>query len=241
MRMSRLFVDESLRVGQDLQVSKESSHYILNVLRLQIGATVTLFNGQGGEYQATLMTCERRRARLQVTHYDPIERESHLSLTLVQVVSRAEHMDFAIQKSVELGVHHIVPVLTARSVPLNVAKKRQFHWQKIIISTCEQCGRNHLPQLYPVLPLDVWLTKPFVGVGIVLSPVGHQSLPNMSPGADALTLLIGAEGGLSMEEITQATRAGYQAVSLGPRILRTETAALTTLAICQALWGDLRR
>jgi 16S rRNA (uracil1498-N3)-methyltransferase len=241
--MSRLYVDSSLAIGQELILPKESAHYLLNVLRLRLGALVTLFNGQGGEYLANLVAIAKKDAKLQVQEYKPVDRESKLQLCLVQAISRPEHMDHTIQKAVELGVQQIVPVITERSAPLALARisKREQHWRKIIISACEQSGRNRLPILYNVQTLSSWLAKAQQGMCLVLSPNGKNTLPNaLTTQPQNVTVFIGAEGGLSETEIEQAKQAGYLDVSLGPRILRTETAAVTVLAICQGMVGDFK-
>ncbi len=240
MRLSRLYLNIPLRVGQEITLPKESAHYLLNVLRLRIKATVILFNGQSGEYVANLIQILKKEAILQVIEYKDIQRESALKLTLVQAISRPEHMDYTLQKAVELGVQHIVPVITERSPPLDTSKisKREQRWHKNIISASEQCGRNQLPQLSCVQSLHAWLAKPSQGISIVLSPTGHQTITSILPKGN-VTILIGAEGGLTKTEIQQAMQVGYLDIRLGPRILRTETAAITMLAVCQALWGDL--
>lgn len=236
MRLSRLFIDSPLAVGQEIVLAKDSAHYLLNVLRQRVGTQVTLFNGEGGEYVADLIAAAKKNAHLQVTEYKDIERESALQLTLVQAISRPEHMDYTIQKAVELGVQRIVPVITERSV----TRIREQRWRKIIISACEQCGRNRLPQLDDVVMLNAWLSERRRSLCMVLSPTGKNSLYEQSPLRGDLTILIGAEGGLSEAEIELAMQAGYLDIRLGPRILRTETAAVTVLAACQALWGDLK-
>lgn len=259
MRLSRLFVEDILlAVGQEIVLPQESAHYLVNVLRLRVGASVILFNGQGGEYTARLVTVAKKNAKLQILEYKNIECESALQLTLVQAISRPDHMDYTIQKAVELGVQRIVPVITERSPPLDKTKisKREQHWRKIIINACEQCGRNHLPTLHHTLSLTAWFTEPQLGIYMVLSPTGKSRLHDvnihLSPKnrqisslsekeveGDFITLLIGAEGGLNEVEIQQAMQAGYVDIRLGQRILRTETAAIAVLAVCQAWWGDL--
>jgi 16S rRNA (uracil1498-N3)-methyltransferase len=247
--MSRLFVEMSLKVGEEILLPKESTHYLLNVLRLRVGTSLILFNGQGGEYVAHLVAATKKSATLQLIEYQGIERESNLPLTLVQAISRPEHFSYTLQKAVELGVQHIVPVITERSPPVDKSKisKREQHWRKIIISACEQCGRNRLPQLHEVLSLKAWLSQPQPGLSLVLSPTGNKHLLELESKAlalnefkrDSITVLIGAEGGLTEAEIEQAKTAGYQDIRFGSRILRTETAATAILAVCQTLWGDL--
>lgn len=236
--MLRLFIDKPLAVEQDLLLNKESAHYILNVLRQSKGATVTLFNGQGGEYIARLTAVAKKTARLQIYEYKAIERESALQLTLVQAISRPQHMDHTIQKSVELGVQRIVPIITERSAPGAKSSKREQHWRKIIISACEQSGRNRLPHLENVQSLQAWLAKPTVSSCLVLSPKGKNGLSQAVTRGNRVTVLNGPEGGLTEEEIGQAMQADYLDICLGQRILRTETAAVAVLAGCQALVGD---
>lgn len=245
MRLSRLFVNMPLSPGQQILLPKETAHYLLTVLRLRIGASLTLFNGQGGEYAASLIAGTSKTAQLQIGDYHLVEHESFLRLTLVQAISRPEHMDYTIQKAVELGVQRLVPVLTQRSPPLDQSTlhKRIQHWRKIIVSACEQCGRNHLPELDEASPLTAWLKQPQVGICMVLSLNGKNNLQDVLPHhhhPSPVTVLTGAEGGLSEVEIQEAMQVGYLDIHLGPRILRTETAAVAVLAICQALAGDLK-
>ncbi|OQW92507.1 MAG: 16S rRNA (uracil(1498)-N(3))-methyltransferase [Beggiatoa sp. IS2] len=240
MRLSRFFVDMPLAVGQTLTLPTETAHYATNVLRLGVGATVTLFNGYGGEYLARLTICHKKTVQLSIEAF--CDREGELKLMLVSAISRPEHFDYTLQKAVELGVVRIVPVITERSPPLDLAKipKREQHWRKIVTSACEQCGRNRLPELLSSMPLSEWLSKPQADTTrILLSPQGQNGLNSISVNNQSLIVLIGAEGGFSAVEIRNALDVGYIAVSLGPRILRTETAALAVLAICQAMWGDL--
>jgi len=239
MRLPRVFLNTSLAEGQLLTLPQEASHYLLHVLRIRVGHPLTLFNGQGGQYLARLVSSTP--AQVQIDQYDPSERESPLFLTLVQAISRPQHMDYTVQKAVELGVQHLVPVLTERSPPLAPASfaKRHQHWQKIIINACEQCGRNRLPHLQEIQSLSHWLAQPQAGKGIVCTPQANCSLIEiLTPPPSLITLLIGAEGGLTNEELQQAYQVGYTEVRLGPRILRTETVAIAALAICQAVVGD---
>ena len=241
MRIPRLFVDDALKVGQELVLSKETSHYIMHVLRLRIGTQLIIFNGEAGEYLAHLTAWTKKNAQINIEAYRPVERESHLKITLAQSVSRPERMDYAIQKSVELGVQRIVPVLSERSPPIDEERlqKREEHWQRIMISACEQCGRNHLPELQPTLSMADWLQQPQISNCIVLSPTGTHRLKDSIETSKPITILVGAEGGLTDKEINAAIQVGYRDISLGPRILRTETAAVAILTLCQGLWGDL--
>jgi 16S rRNA (uracil1498-N3)-methyltransferase len=243
MRLTRLFVNNPLDLGKSLILPLETAHYILNVLRLKVDTPVILFNGQGGEYLATIVHYSKRQVEVMIQEYHAIERESSLCLTLVQALSRPERMDLTIQKAVELGVQQIVPVLTERSITLNHSQisKREQHWQKIIASACEQCGRNRLPQLHSVVPLSEWLTKTVTMAEnfLLLSPRGKSHFVDIVQSNQPITVLVGSEGGFSEMEIQQAISMGYKEIALGERILRTETAAIAIVAICQALHGDL--
>jgi 16S rRNA (uracil1498-N3)-methyltransferase len=244
MRLSRLFINSPLIPGQLIDLPDESVHYLLTVLRLRVGTPLILFNGQGGEYSARLTLATKKNAQLQVEAYYPIERESALTLTLVQAIARPDHTDYIIQKAVELGVNRLIPIITERTPPLNHNKlaKREHHWRKIIISACEQCGRNRLPLLEPIQSIEQWLTQPPTNLAIVLAPQGQNAfnyLINKEKSVSNITVLIGAEGGLTANELQQAINANYLDIHLGTRILRTETAAITMLAICQSIWGDL--
>jgi len=240
MRISRLFLEMPLTVGSQIILPKESAHYLTTVLRLRPPNPVIIFNGQGGEYLAKLAVVTKKQVELAIEAYQTIERESPLPLTLVQAISRPEHLDYTLQKAVELGVSQIMLILTQRSPPLHQQQweKRYQHWQKIIINASEQCGRNQLPKLPAIQTFNQWLTQPLQGTGFVLSPQGKNRLLSFNQPNPPVTCLIGPEGGLTEQEIEQAIENGYWDITLGPRILRTETAATAILAIAQAWWGD---
>ncbi len=243
MRVSRLYVDTPLAPGADVTLDEAACHHLLQVLRARPGQPVCLFNGTGVECQGRLLDLNKRRATVAVETCAEVTRESVLAITLVQGISRGERMDYTLQKAVELGVRTIAPVITEHTVvrlDQVQAGKRHSHWRKIVVHACEQCGRNHLPELLPVCHLNEWLAKPVMGAGIVLRPEVAQLLTHLKIPVphDGVTVLIGPEGGLSEAEAAFAERRGYQPVRLGPRILRTETAALAALAAMQTLWGD---
>ena len=244
MRVPRLYVNASLASDASVILDEAACHHLLHVLRVRPGQSVCLFNGTGVECRGRLMDLGARRATVAVEVCAEVTREPALAITLVQGVSRGERMDFTLQKAVELGVRIIVPVITEHTVVrLNTAQaeKRHAHWQKIVINACEQCGRNHLPVLQPVRRLSEWLAQPIAGTGIVLRPDAELSLAHIdTPVLSDATIVIGPEGGLSGAEIALAETRGYRPVRLGPRILRTETAALAALAAIQTLWGDYR-
>lgn len=241
MRINRLFIASDLNPGQTLTLPPDAAHYLRHVLRLKPGHTLILFNGKGGEYTATLSQCQKTKTTLTINDHQPIERESPLNLTLAQAIAKPEHMDYAIQKAVELGVTTIIPLLTERSVPIEKHRipKREQHWQKIIQSACEQCGRNRLPDLQPTQTLTHWLSQPQTGTKLLFIPDAQNSLSSLKPQTQTITLLIGAEGGLTPEEIQMTQQKDYQPITLGPRILRTETATIITIALCQSGWGDI--
>ena len=249
---ARLFCPTSLRSGEVIDLPSAVAHHVSRVLRLREGDTVTLFNGEGGEFEACLTRIESRSVSAAVGKHDPVERESPLTVTLMQGLAGAERMDYVIQKAVEMGVAGITPVTTARSVTrLDPARasKRAEHWHSVIVASCEQCGRNRLPLLHPLCDFDAALRSRDPGdsgataaavLSLVLSPGEGSALTAFDRPSGAIRLLIGPEGGLSADELAAAQRAGFQIARLGPRVLRTETAGVAVLAAMNALWGDWR-
>ena len=240
----RLFCPPPLAAGAETALPRSAAHHASRVLRLKRGDEVTLFDGEGGEFHAALARVDARGVTARLGGREPVERESPLDVTLVQGLATAERMDYVIQKAVELGVAGIVPVATARSVTrldATRAQRRLEHWREVAIASCEQCGRNRLPRLYPACNLLQWLNEPSsASLRLVLAPDGAQSLSAIGPPAGAIEVLVGPEGGLGPEEAAAALAAGFRAVRLGPRILRTETAGPAMLAAMNALWGDWR-
>lgn len=236
-----------MATGQEIPLDERTHRHVVQVLRLRAGAPLILFNGQGGEYTATLVQAERRASRVRVEAHAPRDTQPPLPITLVQGISKGDHMDFALQKATELGVSRIQPVISQRTVggdnEQRLAKK-MTHWLGIIISASEQCGRNEIPHLLPPQPLEGWLseygaTPDNPDLGLVLDPMAPSNLTDITVKPASVTLLIGPEGGLEEREIGQAIHVGMRQARLGPRILRTETAGMATLAVLQALWGDL--
>jgi len=204
---------------------------------------MVLFDGRGGQYTAQIERIERDRVYAELGAWEEVECESPLAITLVQALQAGDKMDFTIQKAVELGVRDIVPVESRRSV-LRLAgeraAKRVAHWQGVVASACEQCGRNQVPLVAPLEKLENWLARPAHGtLRLMLAPDAEDTLSSIPP-AKEVQLLIGAEGGLDQQEMIAASQAGFRAVRMGPRVLRTETAGLAALAALQALWGDFR-
>jgi 16S rRNA (uracil1498-N3)-methyltransferase len=215
------------------------------VLRLTVDAEVTLLNGLGGEYRARLVTVAKRAVEAEILEFRLREAEAPYPVTVAQSLAGGDKMDWIVEKSVELGATAIVPLAASRSVlRLNAerAAKRLEHWRAIAQSACEQCGRNQIPNIEPVRPLDLWLTwmRDQTGLKLMLSPVHatrFSSLPQAAPGTP-ITLLIGPEAGLSDAEEALAQSAGFMPILLGLRVMRTETAALAALAAIHARWGD---
>ena len=243
MRIPRFYLPADYLAGQTLSLSKEQSHYALTVLRMKHQRPVEIFNGQGQQAQATLLITSRRTADLLIDSVTCPQTESPLQTVLLQGISKGERMDYTLQKTVELGITIIQPLFTEHcDVKLDddkLDKKRQ-HWQDIVISACEQSGRNVVPQVLTPLTLTDWLAHNQTANGLVLDPYAPNTLKTLPPtmADNPIHLLIGPEGGLSDAEVQQATQAGLTPVKLGPRILRTETAGVTVLAILQSLWGD---
>ncbi len=248
----RLYCPMPLQSGDTVELPDAVGHHAARVLRLSEGDAVTLFNGEGGEFAARLVRIEARRVMAEVDAHHPFERESPLQVTLLQGLAGAERMDYAIQKAVELGVAAIAPLTMARSVTrldASRAVKRALHWRSVIVASCEQCGRNRLPLLHPLRDFAAALqpedssdpsTANAATLSLVLAPSEGTPLAELDRPSGPIRLLIGPEGGLTPEESAAAKRAGFRLASLGPRVLRTETAGAAALAAMNALWGDWR-
>jgi len=241
VRIPRIYSPEPLAGKVQVALHEDAANHVARVLRLKPGAPLILFDGDGGEYDAQLLSVGKRDATVTVGAHRAREAESPLGLTLIQAVSRGDRMDYTLQKAVELGVTRIVPVFSARSV-VNLEgerrERRHEHWWKIIVGACEQCGRNRLPALAPLQELATVLESASDGLRLVLDPVGASAVEAL-PRTHAVTLLVGPEGGLDETELKQARAAGFVGLRLGPRILRTETAAVVALSVLQTRWGDL--
>ena len=232
---------EPLAPGARLELPEPVVRHAVRVLRLPTGTPITLFDGRGGEYPAVLEYVDRDYAYAVVGAWLERECESPLRVTLVQAVQAGDKMDYTIQKAVELGVDNIIPVESRRSVIRltgDRAAKRVAHWQGVVASACEQCGRNRLPLVAPLEGLDKWFARPrSSALRLMLAPGAATTLSALPPAAE-VELLVGAEGGLDEREVEAARLAGFTAIRLGPRVLRTETAGLAALAALQILWGD---
>lgn len=240
MRVSRLYLPITLQVGQQLTVDDDSAHYLRTVLRLKQDSEIILFNGLGGEYLAILIEVSRKSVRVNIEQWLERSVESSLNVVLGLGISRGDRMDLAVQKSVELGVNSITPLITNRcNVQVKADKEAQKlgHWQKIAQHASEQSGRTLVPPLNLIAELENWLTVQ-QGLKIFLDPYAEFTLKQLQPAQNLVTLLSGPEGGFTQAERELAKTAGFVPVSLGKRILRTETAALAALAAVQMLWGD---
>ena len=239
---TRLYCDLALWPGAEIALPEAAARHAVAVLRLQVGDTLNLFNGEGGEYSASLIAVSKREARVRLIEFHAAERESPMDITLALGISAGERMDYSLQKATELGVTAIQPLATERSVVKLAgerADKRLQHWQQVVIAACEQCGRNRVPAVAPVQKLFAYLAAVNRGkLLLMLSPDAATPLKRVPPAA-SVVLLIGAEGGLAPSECEAAEASGFEPVSLGPRILRTETAPVAALAVLQTLWGDI--
>jgi 16S rRNA (uracil1498-N3)-methyltransferase len=246
MRIPRIYTGPiNLSPDTEIELPDNAFRHTVQVLRLPPEAPLVLFNGDGNDYPATLTKVEKRRASAAVRECVPNASESPLALHLVQAISKAEHMDVTVQKAVELGVHVIQPVLSTRGLKLPPERltRKLEHWRAVAVSACEQCGRSRIPELRVPLKLDAWLQSP-AATGdrrLLLDPRAECGLEALQPPTGAVELLIGPEGGFAPEELEQAAHAGLLGLSLGPRVLRTETAGIVATALLQARWGDLRR
>ena len=242
---TRLFVSGALINGAEMELTGDRARYLGKVLRARVGDPVSIFNGDGPEWPARIHSIGKNRVILKLGDSIDAVTESPLKVHLVQGISRGERMDFVVQKATELGVKRISPVLTEYGVvKLNAdrAEKRREHWQNIAVSACEQSGRTRLPLIDAPLTLKNWFgDKPdSVGAELILAPGAATPLTGIAAPQTKVCILVGPEGGFSDIEYDDANAAGFKAVSLGPRVLRTETAAPAALAVMQSLWGDLR-
>ena len=236
----RLHHPEPLALGAIVSLGEAARRHAA-ALRLARADEVTLFCGDGDEYRAELIELSKRAMTAKVHERRPIDRESPLAMTLVQGICAADRMDWVIQKATELGVQTIQPVITTRTVvrlSTDRQERREQHWLAVAIAACEQCGRNRIPTIAPILKLDQWIaTDARPGLRLQLDPLATQRLGDL-PRAGALTLAVGPEGGLTVDERDLLRSRSYVGIQLGPRVLRTETAPLAAIAALQSLWGD---
>ena len=237
----RFYLDAPLRAGSVCALTEDAAHHAIHVLRLREGEDITLFNGRGGEFAARIASIQRLRIAVDLLQHRAIEREPPLQVTLVQGVSAGEKMDSTVRKAVELGVAAVQPVLAARSVARpkgDRAENRRAHWQKVVIAACEQCGRNRIPEVPPLVPLQDYRATESDALRVLLSPSAELPLSKVVAKEKAFILAAGPEAGFTAEEEAALAQAGFVPASLGPRVLRTETAAVAALAALNALRGD---
>lgn len=243
MRIPRIYIPSELNSHTEIELTDRARQHVIQVLRLKTGAALMVFNGNGHEYHAKLILAEKRRAIIKTTEQQTPHCESPLAIHLGLGISKGERMDYAIQKAVELGVKEITPLFTAHCVvqlDQKRTQKRLLHWQGVIQSACEQCGRTRLPQLNAPQSFSQWLEMDIShSTALILEPSASRQLQDHTNTPSCVHLLIGPEGGFNAEEIQAAEQSGYKSLRLGPRILRTETAVVAGLSALQTRWGDL--
>ncbi|MGH1439427.1 MAG: 16S rRNA (uracil(1498)-N(3))-methyltransferase [Cellvibrionaceae bacterium] len=248
MRIPRLYTSQSLSENQTISLSDEATHYLKNVLRMKSKRELVLFNGEGGQYHATIESVEKKGVSVAVGEYTAVNNESPLELELGVCIIKNDAMDWLIQKAVELGVTRISPLFsdyTDVKLSSERLEKKQQHWQQIAIHACEQCGRAIVPVVSKATTFDGWSRDVQTEKRIILHPYNASSFKEMAapwleseltPGTFAIAL--GPEGGFSDEEVGEALNSGFMPLSLGPRILRAETAPLAILPLLQSYFGD---
>lgn len=243
MRLTRVFVDAALAAGATVTLPDLAAGHLVRVLRLGVGDACVLFNGDGSDYAARIVTAGKRAASVQIDSATAVNTESSLRITLVQALARGQKMDWSLQKATELGVCGFVPVASERAevrLQGERADKRVAHWHSVVVSACEQSGRAWIPALLPPAALADALAALAAGsLRIVLDPEAPASLASLSPQTDeAIVVAIGPEGGWSPDDLAALDANGFLRVQLGPRVLRTETAGLAAIAALQARFGD---
>lgn len=245
MSISRIYQPIPLELHANIRLDDKASHHLARVLRAKQGDKLTIFNGEGGEYTATITVIDKKGVQVNILSFTPVEIESPIHIHLAQGIARGEKMDFVVQKAVELGVTHIIPLVTERCnvrLAQEREEKRLLHWQAVVTSACEQSGRNRLPQLVAPSHLKEWLATVKADYRFVLSPHATQTLAVMSiPPGSSIVLMIGPEGGLSEAEIELAQAHQFIPMRLGPRVLRTETATIAAITALQWSYGDLSK
>ena len=243
MRLTRVYSADAGAEGSEIALSETAAAHVARVLRLRAGDPLVVFDGHGNDFRAEITAIAGGAVRARLIERRPPHPESPLSVTLVQAVSRGDRMDWTLQKATELGVRTIVPVFAGRSVVrLDTARAqaRLRHWQAIVVSACEQSGRSFVPDVRRPEPLRAYLAgPPDTALRVLLDPEAGTELAGLARPGDGVHLLIGPEGGLDEAERVAARAAGFRAVRLGPRVLRTETAGVVALSVLQSRWGDL--
>lgn len=242
MHIPRIYCSGPLQAGSKITLPAERSHHLIRVLRLKLADPVILFNGEGGQYRGQLNSITKHSAIVDLQHYENINNVSPISIELVQAISTSDRMDWVLQKATELGVHTITPILTELSQGGLKGEhwvNRMAHWQKVIISASEQSGRCALPMLNTPRSLTDWLAQTRSGLSLIADPRANSSIADFTPALN-VHVLVGPEGGFTEAELERAKASAVQLFRLGPRILRTETAAVAALSVIQNQWGDLK-
>jgi len=242
MRQSRIHTSHPLILAKNVELAGPAGHYLTRVLRLSKGDPVTLFNGDGIDYSGEISDIQSQRVRVRIIGSMNPGNESPLKITLVQAICRGERMDNALQKATELGVFCIQPLMSHRvGVRLDQSRqiKRMMHWQGVVISACEQSGRAVVPEVKNPLSISDWISAAGETRLLVLDPVAENKLSGLSIDGDSISILVGPEGGFTHEELEKVRANGVLAVSLGPRVLRTETAGPAAIAVLQAKTGGI--
>ncbi|WP_330985473.1 MULTISPECIES: 16S rRNA (uracil(1498)-N(3))-methyltransferase [Enterobacterales] len=242
MRIPRIYHPEPVTAGHEIALSDDAANHVGRVLRMGKGQAIQLFDGSNQVFEAEITQADKKSVRVNVLSAQLDDRESPLHIHLGQVMSRGEKMEFTIQKSIELGVSLITPLFSERcGVKLDAERlnKKLQQWQKIAIAACEQSGRNVVPEIRPAMDLEAWCAEEESGLKLNLHPRASASINTLPLPVERVRLLIGPEGGLSAEEIAMTARYQFTDILLGPRVLRTETTALTAITALQVRFGDL--
>ena len=243
MRIPRVFINQKIISSETISLPEDKAHHLLHVLRLRVGDQIKLFNNSRLEFKAEITEVTKKAVQAQVKGDGQLENESPLDINLCLAVSRGPHMDFSIQKAVELGVTVIIPIISEfGNVKLTDKRieNKLSHWTKIIIGAAEQSGRNTLTELQSPVTFDEWINSESIETKLILHPGAEQTMSKINLQDNKLTLMVGAEGGFSDLEFQKALDSNYIPVSLGPRLLRTETAVACSVSNAQQLWGDLK-
>ncbi|MFJ3459215.1 16S rRNA (uracil(1498)-N(3))-methyltransferase [Scandinavium goeteborgense] len=242
MRIPRIYHPEFITAGSEIALSEDAANHVGRVLRMTTGQAIQLFDGSNQVFEAEIVQADKKSVRVNVLSAETDDRESPLHIHLGQVMSRGEKMEFTIQKSIELGVSLITPLFSERcGVKLDAERlnKKLQQWQKIAIAACEQSGRNVVPEIRPAMTLEQWCAEEESGLKLNLHPRASASINTLPQPVERVRLLIGPEGGLSADEIAMTARYAFTDILLGPRVLRTETTALTAITALQVRFGDL--
>ncbi|WP_392421137.1 16S rRNA (uracil(1498)-N(3))-methyltransferase [Edwardsiella piscicida] len=242
MRIPRIYHPQPLSIPGEVSLCDDAANHVGRVLRMGPGQALHLFDGSNRVFDAEIISADKKSVRVRLNHVQEADRESPLHLHLGQVMSRGEKMEFTIQKSIELGVSVITPLISERcGVRLDAERmaKKQQQWQKIAIAACEQCGRNRIPQIRPAMDLEAWCAEEDDCLRLNLHPRASASINTLPQPLTRVRLLIGPEGGLSAAEIAMTADYRFTDILLGPRVLRTETTALTAITALQVRFGDL--